>query len=109
MFCRNCGKELPENTAFCNYCGAQTGNPQPGQPVYQQAPVNSDKSKIAAGLFALLLGGLGIHKFYLGKIGLGVVYILFCWTGIPSLIGLVEGILYLTASDEEFYAKYVVN
>ena len=66
----------------------------------------SGKSKIAAGIFALLLGGLGVHKFYLGKIGWGIVYLIFCWTFIPSLAGFIEGILYLTASDEDFERKY---
>ncbi len=60
------------------------------------------KNRITAALLAILLGGLGIHKFYLDKSGTGILYILFCWTGIPSIIGLVEGILYLTQSDEEF-------
>jgi len=89
---------------------------QPYQPQYQQpyqqpyqymaAPVYS-KSKITAGLLALLIGGLGVHKFYLDQIGLGFVYLLFCWTGIPGIIALVEGILYLCATDEEFDRKYV--
>jgi TM2 domain-containing membrane protein YozV len=65
------------------------------------------KSKTTAGILGILVGGFGIHKFYLGKIGLGIVYLLFCWTGIPSLIGLIEGILYLTKTDEEFQRKYV--
>lgn len=65
------------------------------------------KSKATAGILAILLGSLGAHKFYLGKIGLGVVYILFCWTGIPGIIGLIEGILYLTKTEEEFQSKYV--
>lgn len=66
---------------------------------------NEEKSKVAAGVFALLLGGLGIHKFYMGKTGQGLLYLLFCWTGIPALIALVEGILYLTESDEKFYSR----
>lgn len=66
---------------------------------------NTEKSKVAAGLFGILLGGLGIHKFYMGKIGVGLIYILFCWTGIPAIIGLVEGILYLTESDEKFASR----
>jgi TM2 domain-containing membrane protein YozV len=53
------------------------------------------------------LGGLGVHKFYLGQIGMGILYILFCWTSIPSIIGLIEGIIYLTSTDEQFYTKYV--
>ncbi|WP_096190868.1 TM2 domain-containing protein [Neobacillus soli] len=64
------------------------------------------KSKVAAGVLAILLGGLGVHKFYLGKIGMGILYILFCWTSIPSLIGLIEGIIYLTKSDEEWNRQY---
>jgi TM2 domain-containing membrane protein YozV len=68
--------------------------------------VASLKSKVVAGLLAILLGGLGIHKFYLGKLGQGVLYLLFSWTGIPSIIGFIEGILYLVKSDEEFNRQY---
>jgi len=64
------------------------------------------KNRTAAGLFALLLGGLGVHKFYLGQIGMGILYLLFCWTFIPAIVGLVEGILYLTMSDADFNARY---
>jgi TM2 domain-containing membrane protein YozV len=64
------------------------------------------KNRVAAGVLGILLGGLGIHKFYLGQIGQGIVYLLFCWTGIPGIIGLIEGILYLVKSDEEFNEKY---
>jgi len=66
------------------------------------------KSKVVAGVLAILLGGLGVHKFYLGKLGQGVLYLLFSWTGIPSIIGLIEGILYLFKSDEEFNREYNV-
>ncbi|MDF0726298.1 NINE protein [Cytobacillus sp. S13-E01] len=65
------------------------------------------KNRVAAGVLGILLGGLGIHKFYLGKIWMGILYLLFSWTGIPSIIGLIEGILYLVKSDEEFQDKYV--
>ena len=64
------------------------------------------KSKVVAGILAILLGDLGIHKFYLGKIGMGILYLLFCWTGIPAIAGLIEGIMYLVADDETFQAKY---
>jgi TM2 domain-containing membrane protein YozV len=66
----------------------------------------SGKSKLAAALFAILLGGIGVHKFYLGRIGWGVLYIVFFWTFIPAILGLIEGIIYLTMSDEAFAAKY---
>lgn len=64
------------------------------------------KNKVVAGILAILLGDLGIHKFYLGKIGWGLIYLLFCWTGIPAIVGLIEGIIYLCTDDETFQVKY---
>ena len=64
------------------------------------------KNKTVAGILAILLGDLGIHKFYLGKIGQGILYLLFCWTGIPAIIGLIEGILYLCTDEDTFQVKY---
>lgn len=64
------------------------------------------KSRIAAALLAFFLGGLGIHKFYLGQTGWGIVYLLFCWTGIPAIAAFVEFIMYLVMSDDAFNAKY---
>ena len=83
---------------------------------------SGSKNKIAAGLLGVLLGGLGIHKFYLGFTGPGLVFLLvntigwsITWTllFIPNLIlgvvGFVEGIIYLTKTDEEFEQLYVVE
>ncbi|NLH40115.1 MAG: TM2 domain-containing protein [Elusimicrobia bacterium] len=67
---------------------------------------HANHSKIAAVLFAFFLGGIGAHKFYLGSTKLGILYLIFFWTGIPLLIGFIEGIIYLTMSTEEFNAKY---
>lgn len=53
-------------------------------------------NKVAAALFGILLGGIGIHKFYVGRVGWGIVYLLFCWTFILAIIGIIEGIVYLT-------------
>jgi TM2 domain-containing membrane protein YozV len=63
-------------------------------------------SKIAAALFAMFLGGFGVHKFYLGRAGQGIFYLLFFWTFIPSIVAFIEGIVYLTMDDAEFAAKY---
>ncbi len=65
-----------------------------------------NKSQVAAGVLAILLGSFGIHKFYLDDAGKGIIYLIFFWTGIPGLIGLIEGILYLTMSEAEFTRKY---
>jgi TM2 domain-containing membrane protein YozV len=64
------------------------------------------RRRLAAGLFALLLGGLGVHKFYLGRVGWGIAYLVFCWTLIPTIVGFVEGILYLIMDEQEFQRKY---
>jgi len=66
----------------------------------------SGKSKIVAGLLAIFLGGIGIHKFYLEKPLQGILYLLFSWTFIPALIAFVEGLIYLTMSDQAFAVKY---
>lgn len=64
------------------------------------------KNKTTAGILALLLGGLGVHKFYLGNTGKGILYLCFFWTFIPAIIALIEGIQYLTMSDIDFDKKY---
>ena len=66
----------------------------------------SGRSKVVAGLFALFLGGLGIHKFYLGQIGWGVAYLLFCWTFIPAIISFFEAIYLFCMSQENFDRKF---
>ncbi|ALS79495.1 hypothetical protein AUO94_13070 [Planococcus kocurii] len=64
------------------------------------------KNKLAAALLAIFLGDFGAHKFYLGKPGMGILYLLFFWTGIPAVIGIIEGILYLLQSEESFQEKH---
>lgn len=60
------------------------------------------KNKNEAGVLAIVLGGLGMHKFYLGKYGQGLLYVAFCWTFIPAVIGIAEGIHFLTETNEQF-------
>ena len=64
------------------------------------------KSRIVAALLAFFLGGFGAHKFYLNKNGKGFLYLIFCWTYIPAIISLFEGIGYLLQSDADFQAKH---
>jgi TM2 domain-containing membrane protein YozV len=93
-FCPACGLALDPRADACPRCGARQWAGQPG------------KDRLVAAALALLLGGLGIHKFYLGRTALGIVYLLFCWTGIPTLIAWVEAITYLARSNEAWAAEY---
>jgi len=73
-------------------------------------PIPQENKKILAGVLAILLGGLGVHKFILGYTKEGIIQlILGLACGIGAIIGLVEGIIYLTKSDEEFYQTYQVG
>ena len=77
-------------------------------------PAGADK-KIAAGVLGIVLGALGIHKFILGYTKEGLIMLLvsvlslgfLAW--VTGIIGLIEGILYLTKSDEDFVATYVTG
>jgi len=68
------------------------------------------EKKIPAGILAILLGGLGIHKFYLGNVTAGIIQIVLslCF-GLGGLIAIIEGIIYLTKSDDQFVAEYIVG
>ncbi len=73
------------------------------------SPQFQNNKKVACGIFALLLGPLGVHKFYLGYTGTGIIWLALsiCSCGaLTGLFGLIEGIIYLTKSDEEFYQTY---
>ena len=71
------------------------------------------KSRVTAGVLGILLGTLGVHKFYLGYVGTGIIHlvltVLIITAPISSVVGLIEGILYLTKTDEDFHNTYVAN
>jgi TM2 domain-containing membrane protein YozV len=64
------------------------------------------KSKSTAAILAFFLGGLGVHRFYLNQTGLGFLYLLFCWTLIPSIIAFVDFLIFLTMGEGSFNKKY---
>lgn len=64
------------------------------------------RSRLMAAFLAIVFGGAGIHKFYLGKAGWALIYILFSWTFIPMFFGFIEGLIYLMMSDKSFISKY---
>ena len=93
-FCESCGKVVKKLAEICPQCGVRLRRPPSG------------KSKTTAGVLALFLGGLGIHKFYLGKGIQGIIYLLLCWTFIPSIIAFFEAIVFFLSSEESFQQKY---
>lgn len=108
MFCSYCGQKLENGTSYCPYCGAKAEAAQnSAQPNETAAPTDqpteelSDKSKLAAGLLGILIGGLGVHNFYLGFTGKGVAQLLLSLLSfgflswISAIWGLVEGIMIL--------------
>ena len=104
-FCQGCGKPVHPSTADCSYCGAEQSNPFCSPLITAQSQATSTKSRVTAGVLALLLGGLGFHKTYLGAYGTALVYIALCWTGLPMLVSFIEGARYLSLTDAEFKAK----
>jgi TM2 domain-containing membrane protein YozV len=100
-YCFECGSVISAKAEICPKCGVR-------QPAMWSATGESPhgRSKLVASLFALFLGGLGIHKLYLGQVGWGIVYLLFCWTFIPAIVGFIEGIVLLSMSESAFANKY---
>jgi len=106
-FCPTCGITTQPNQSLCTKCGVSLIS----------GSAAGDKGKVAAGLLGIFLGCIGIHKFYLGYNNEGLIMLLVsiiggivtCGvaTGVISIIGLIEGIIYLTKSDEEFAKLYV--
>ena len=98
VYCRKCGTKIPENVQYCPNCGAGIN-----------CQGNQKKDKIVAGILAILLGGLGIHYFYMGKTTAGIITLILglCSCYIWGVVMLIQGILILTMTDEAFMAKYV--
>ena len=103
-FCSECGALIKAKAEICPKCGVR----QMAAPLLNRlaSVAPNGKNKLAAALFALFLGGRGIHKFYLGQVWQGVLYLVFCWTFIPAVIGLIEGIVLLVMTEQDFNAKY---
>ncbi|SEH36672.1 zinc-ribbon domain-containing protein [Halopenitus malekzadehii] len=115
QFCSSCGTIIKKQAEICPECGVRQGGAAAGgaggaaggAPAGGAGAARSSKDRTTAGILALLLGGIGAHKFYLGENGMGLLYLCFSWTFIPAIIGFIEGILYLTKTDEEFQRQYV--
>lgn len=106
--CTSCGTPLRGEWAARGLCVECQKEQATGSSVARRSrwPVTSSHDRTTAALFAMLLGGVGAHKFYMGKVGTGFLYLLFFWTGIPLIIGFIEGLAYLLMDDEDFARKH---
>jgi TM2 domain-containing membrane protein YozV len=74
------------------YAQILQGLPQEKQMIFMMQFNGVKKTSTTAVLLSLFLGGLGVHKFYMGQTGLGMLYLVFCWTYIPAIIGFIEAL-----------------
>ena len=120
IYCPRCNAPNADTAQVCYACqaplaGSSGSGYQPMQPAYGGGPpaqqIPGAEKKLVAGLCGILVGGFGVHKFILGYTTEGLIQIglTFITCGIGSIIGLVEGIIYLTKSDEEFVRTYIQN
>lgn len=91
VYCRYCGTTIDRLDNLCPACNAEQ-NLKP-------------RNQIVAGLLALFLGGLGVHRFYLGQ-WWGIFYLLLSWSGLPMLVALVEGITFLATDKDAWKQRY---
>ncbi|MNX68447.1 TM2 domain protein [compost metagenome] len=134
--CEHCSAKMLENQVICGRCGSDPVKAQarrerleavantPAIPfvgdemvamkdmtdaqrlLFQAELTKVRKDKTIAFVLTLFLGGLGAHHFYLGRIGLGVLYAMFCWTAIPSIVALVE-LFFITGRVERYNQQKV--
>ena len=117
--CTSCGVPPKAGKNFCGSCGAQT---TPDQVVCVKCGVSfaggtGKKSKVVAGVLAIVLGAYGGHQFYLGNIGSAIIRLAVSFLGmilvlptiIMGVISIIEGIKYLQMTDETFEETYITN
>lgn len=100
MFCQNCGKEVSNQAQSCPNCG---------HPMKNQAPAGdaSSRSRTVALLLCLFVGFLGVHRFYVGKVGTGILC-MFSLGGLGILV-LIDLIMIIAGSFTDKQGKFVAN
>lgn len=120
--CPQCQQYVDNNDQFCPRCGynfSQQGNPGTPPPINNFYPSDNafdacgpeGKSRGVAALLAILLGGLGVQYFYLGKTLAGILSIIFTIVtcGLWEIVALIQGIMMFCMSNVQFRQKYVLN
>jgi len=90
--CPECNHVISDRAKACPQCGS---------------PLRRSADRRTTAVLAILLGGIGAHRFYMGQPIAGLFYVLFCWSLIPAFLGLLEGIWMLCMSDDSFAKSYL--
>lgn len=105
-YCSECAAVIKAKAVICPACGCpQAGYNYPMVHGGPQLPMQYGGEEISRGMSAVLaifLGGFGAHKFYMGRNGVGLLYLMLSVTGVTFFIGFIEGLVYLLQSDESF-------
>ena len=115
MFCKNCGKEIEEDVKFCPECGtaqekAESVAMENGNLGLPQNTGMSPKSRTIVALIAFFLGSLGIHRFYVGKVGTGILQILLtCCFGLGCIWALIDFIIILCGNFTDKAGLRITN
>ena len=96
-FCSECGTVIKAKAEICPACGVRQLPP---------LAAANERNKTVAALLAFFLGGIGVHRFYLGRGVSGVLYLIFCWTFIPAILAFIETFRLLLMSEATFAQKY---
>lgn len=94
-YCNQCGSEVAAENTFCEECGAEVAETNTAI-----GAEYGDKSKTVAIVLALFVGSFGAHKFYLGDLKKGIIYLVFFWTGIPFFLAIYDAYQYYSKSQK---------
>jgi len=103
-FCTECGSIINLKAEICPKCGVRQMYNPTQRNIGDNAP--NGKNRIVAALLAFFLGWFGAHKFYLGRIGWGIFYMLLFWTGLPAILAFIDFIILLCIPDKIFNEEY---
>ncbi len=102
-FCPECGNQISIEAMSCPKCGKPLKQQQNKVDVLE---LKGSRDRDVAAILALLLGAFGVHKFYLNERGKGILFLVFFWTALPMILGIIDGVLLLTMKEEVFDYKY---
>jgi TM2 domain-containing membrane protein YozV len=90
-YCAHCGTQLMDEAIVCVKCGCAV----------EQITNGSEKDWLTILLLAIFLGGIGVHRFYVNKIGTGIIMLLLCWTGISVIWAIIDIIMIATGKFKD--------